>query len=718
MKIISAIFISSLLMLFSLSITTAQEDTIPYPPITPENANQLEMVQVLPNGSPSFQWSPDAKDLVVSTSNGTWIYRIDDVTQSYHQVLDHAHPARIIYSPRGDIYASMGCRYIDYQACYEAMAYIHDAQTHEILSFVGGVEDLDFSDDGTLVVMSRDHRVTIWDVESLKNPPSDDPYTYANCDFKTNFYSRGSLKFSPDASLVIVTSTRPPEYGSYGINGPTNYAISIWNVPTCTPKIERVWLGDSGYYIPVFSPDNRYVFLAMGYGYQSRWSVLSGELKNEFHADEIIISPDGHTMLSKLWATGDVPPSATLWDATTFEVLREFDTNNIQYLNDGRLLVVDENRIYIADATSDTPFIESESLISWVTLSKNNQRLVTGSSEEGIIVWDFETQTVIKAFDDFDRQTATLSPDNRYIIGESGNRLKLFDLETQTQRILLDFYVSGGEWIWSPTNGQFIPYTPSLYSGEHWTVKGGSIQYYGVEEESTQEVSSLSVRQVDETHLALWDDTQDKAVATYPIPPSALWNIGNATFAINENQEILLAIDAKLYNVTQNQLVADMGLLEAGVGECCDCEGVEEGDKCPYYYTITRTWLSADLRTLFSKGVDEIDFYPNMVLRAWDVATNTELYNYTYYGGYVHFTPDERFIVEMGEDFYRGSGVTLFDRSFTLIDARTGEVILRRSNGGFTEMVYDITFSPDGRFLFVESDTLRVWAVVPEEETP
>jgi len=79
MKTIVAIFISSLLLLFSVSITTAQGDTIPYPPITPENASQLEMIQVLSKGTPrNFSWSPDGSQLAITATGGTWIYEMTD----------------------------------------------------------------------------------------------------------------------------------------------------------------------------------------------------------------------------------------------------------------------------------------------------------------------------------------------------------------------------------------------------------------------------------------------------------------------------------------------------------------------------------------------------------------------------------------------------------------------------------------------------------------
>jgi hypothetical protein len=115
MKTVYRLLVSSMILVLCLNISFAQDDEPPYPPITPENAQHLEMIQALSNAESYFQWSPDSTKLAVK-GDDTWFYDVtDENLSSYHL----AGYKLLHYAPNHDFYLShdttSGCsfRYCD-----------------------------------------------------------------------------------------------------------------------------------------------------------------------------------------------------------------------------------------------------------------------------------------------------------------------------------------------------------------------------------------------------------------------------------------------------------------------------------------------------------------------------------------------------------------------------------------------------------------------------
>jgi len=90
MKTVYRLLVSSIILVLCLNISFAQDDEPSYPPITPENAQQLEMIQVLSKGEPrDFVWSPDGTHLAITATGGTWIYDMTDEDMPSYWVKGH-----------------------------------------------------------------------------------------------------------------------------------------------------------------------------------------------------------------------------------------------------------------------------------------------------------------------------------------------------------------------------------------------------------------------------------------------------------------------------------------------------------------------------------------------------------------------------------------------------------------------------------------------------
>lgn len=780
MKTISAIFISSLLMLFSLSLTTAQEDTIPYPPITPENASQLEMIQVLSNDEIYFQWSPDSTKLIVNGVDDTWIYDVtDENLPSYH--LQGYRLSQ--YAPNHDFYISYdttsGCTF----SYCDKKIYIRDANTHEILheiydqiqtifpnqgSFVG------FSPDGNLlVVASYIGLIRIWETESFLINQAENPDDFMLCKIET-VASPAMIQFSPDSSQITYKGFKLMMASR---NDPS---LWFWDTHTCEVNFQKQVFPDDDFehnaeFID-YSDDGRYlIFTDYIEGGNFLWDAISWENLGMLSRDEIgytnIIgfSPDSNHIVFE----NEDEQIIKIWNIESQTVVQEYEGTHAWYLSDGHLIINRDRESYLITETGEQVIYNPQPTThTYVAIDENSKseliREISG------LVYP--------------------SPDNKYVAFTDDNGfISILEIETLEERHIKDFITTGEYIYWSQSDTIAVTYGEGLSKNfiDVWEYGESAFQHVwrkqypdGALTTITDEFIILTIENNleffdshtgelmysfsssdcdsqsnshpacnilaiamplvqshtssilvesnvrvsdDRNHLEVFDPITDEVITSYPTPIEDISSY-TSSWRFDESGGLLFATESKLYNLTQNRLVVEMSPVVAGYQCMMDC--TPDSELTPYYYESSRTWLSDDLNFLLSLEEDKITykFEPHgledsAIIRIWDIQTNQEVIQIPISPvDSFEFTFDLGWLFVFREDVYNGNGTQVWLRGdLKIYKGLTGENIADLSihrESGYDMPLHDAQFSPDNRFLITSSDTLRVWAVVPEDETP
>lgn len=185
---------------------------------------------------------------------------------------------------------------------------------------------------------------------------------------------------------------------------------------------------------------------------------------------------------------------------------------------------------------------------------------------------------------------------------------------------------------------------------------------------------------------------------------SRMNNNNSIEWRITPNGDLLVRIGTVVYNITQDTAM-QMGDTRGPWRSCREnCRS----------FGISRLWLSRDGSILFGHGMQE--GYPftvtqDSVLTAWDTRTGRNLY--TLYGDLddrITLSTDEQFVFRFGNETYVGMGKTYYNRHAIVYDAKTGELLLYADT--YDDNATDIHVSPHRRFVVVDSDNSRVWAIV------
>ncbi len=174
------------------------------------------------------------------------------------------------------------------------------------------------------------------------------------------------------------------------------------------------------------------------------WQVSDGELLQSLTAQNDIItavawSPDGTRLIS---GNFDVRPNLFVWDThlwkpisthtagTITDVAFSSDGGRIAYTAPGGIEVLDGNTLQSIAIYRNPPCCSNENYsIAW---SRDGNRLVTGSREGTVTIWDASNATILKQFDGNNNRRAgntllswvrdvTFSPDGSTVLAISGD---------------------------------------------------------------------------------------------------------------------------------------------------------------------------------------------------------------------------------------------------------------------------------------------------------
>lgn len=809
MKTLFRFIISSLVMLVCLNISIAQdEDTpIPYPPITPDNASQLQMIQVLSKGEPrAFSWSPDGTQLAITAEGGTWIYDVTQEDMPSYWVKEHDSSPRIVYAPNHDIYISYesvwDCEYLD--CPHGQKVFIRDGTTHDILYEIDRAFSpfAQFSPDGNLLAIATyDGRIRLWHTESFLTQTDENPDDFMICEFST-IASPLLVTFSADSSLITYRG-----YSPFNAS-PTDYSLWFWDTHTCELKIEiPVLVTNQIMTVPfnaefiAYSRNGHYLITRLADDVSDNsgvylWDMVAfenlGKLSDLFSGSFLSFGFEGNTILFR--EDGIIRER----DIESKNIIKEYDSTNILYLNDGTTLIKHGKRYYRLTEKGEQAFIPHDIPVDEFLLSSNQEWLLTyhrdsNGFNEIALLWNLPEEKLIKSFKSQNPARYSslhgFSPDSKLFFWSDKfypYSIILLDLETLEERYVGEYRGVGNQLYWSESESILVSYGSNQsdfyntrfidvwkYNGagfqrlwgqpsenailKAWSdnfvivkTRSGYLEFYNLQtgelvtsihqnecnsSESQSYCNILANAQLvnprdediyqnpiarlsdDHQSLEVIDSLTNEVIITYPVPMPI--NDSSSMWRFDDSGDLLLATKSKLYNLTQNTLLVEMPRIGTGEYTCDDYE-------CPYQ--SSETWLSDNLDFLISiETYNESPRYTRSLLRVWDIQANQEIYNLLFYkdggadlalfeGLLFQFTSDMRWLFEFRFDVPNYSIQTIYYRDLNIFNGLTGEHVVTLPT--FNENAYDAQFSPDNRFLITSSDTLRVWAVVPEDSTP
>ncbi|UCH59174.1 MAG: PD40 domain-containing protein [Anaerolineales bacterium] len=360
-------------------------------------------------------YSPDGKLIATASDDGT--AKIWDAETGRELFTLSGHDGAlhdIVFSPDG--------RYLG-SASDDGTAKIWNVKTGEqVLTFSGHgdtVFDIAFSPHGNLVATSGlDEYVRIWDPisgdETLALP------------FEAGDQLRG-LAFSPDGTRIAVTSTRFPwgrvwdaSTGEILLNGFPGHRDALVDIAfssngdliatASSDATAKIWDSDtgellytlSGHTLPVtgvaFDPAGTHLATTSWDQTTRLWSIqpTSESLFIPIEAPwsmRISYSPDGKRIL----ADDPEEKSTKVWDASSGKEFLNLKGQNTQishasYSPDGKSIAVanDKNLIIYDSGTGKqiTPLSGHTSSITSLDFSSDGTRLISGSSNGELLVWD------------------------------------------------------------------------------------------------------------------------------------------------------------------------------------------------------------------------------------------------------------------------------------------------------------------------------------------
>jgi WD40 repeat protein/serine/threonine protein kinase len=434
----------------------------------------------------------------------------------------------------------------------------------------------------------------------------------------------------------------------------------------------------------VFSPDGKRMYSASNDGTVRVWEVQSGKEVAVFRQDvirsyqSIALSPDGRCL-----ATGDMHSIATLWNAPTGAVVREFMGHkgwvvSVAFSPDGRRLATagqTDKLVKVWDVETGKEIrtlAGHESHVVAACFSPDGRLIASGSRDSTARIWEVETGRQVRVLQ---RQAQTLrekvdtvafSPDGqRLAAGGVDGFVTLYDPATGAEAAA--FAVPGAtisnliaQVVFSP-DGQRLATASLDRTARIWDVQSG------------KEIACLSGHGAAVTAVAFSPDGRclatasvDGTVKLWPsagtVPPvRALPNTGAVNFAALSPDGRRLAtagIVPKVLDAETGQMLTEL-------------KGHTEG--------TFKVVFSSDGKRLVSSSLDK-------TARVWDATTGSELL-LLQHGSWVAtlaFSPDGRHVATAGDDL---QGVHVWD-------SETGKETKRLEGGYFL-----VAFSPDSRLV-------------------
>ncbi len=291
----------------------------------------------------------------------------------------------------------------------------------------GGIDDIDWSSDGTLIALAGDlgGRIILWDVASDRQA--------SELTFPVMTYGK-DVAFSPDDRLVAASGTTgEADLTLWDAN--TGEVLHTWVSQPGTKASFEGWSGEIA-----FSPDGSRLAVANLDGAPQVLDVSSGAvvLRLEGHtsvADGLAYSPDG-----SLIATGDNYENGEVivWDAGTGRPLHVLEAEKIYsmaFSPDGRKLaaVGDLGILHVWDAATGEELIAPVSETSGyraVAFSQDGERVYTGGQDSSVRIWDVASGENLRNLAGHTGVVGALafSPDFRSFVSAGDDGCKFWDL--------------------------------------------------------------------------------------------------------------------------------------------------------------------------------------------------------------------------------------------------------------------------------------------------
>ncbi len=180
-----------------------------------------------------------------------------------------------------------------------------------ILEHGGGVSDVDFSPDGTLLATaSMDGHVWLWDVGTGR--------ARARLAFNPGIlFPLHTVRFSPDGRYVAATALIP--------------GVAVWDVATGCKKAFLPTPGGNPHSL-AFSQDSRLLAVATGIGTTFFWELETGKLHAQLRPKGasnsfVKMSPEGTRLLTREEDSAD----ASVWDVASGEPLLRLEHDNLAH---------------------------------------------------------------------------------------------------------------------------------------------------------------------------------------------------------------------------------------------------------------------------------------------------------------------------------------------------------------------------------------------------
>ncbi|MDX2078493.1 MAG: WD40 repeat domain-containing protein [bacterium] len=382
-------------------------------------------------------YSPDGQFIVAPISTDENIAIYDAQTGEVIDLM-RGHEALVFditYSPDG--------RYLVSRSFSDTTIKVWDMTDKRVIHTLTGfnqfINAATFSPDGSHIATSQDHRIWMWDIQSLTSyQPLNSGDLFVEVDRMLYNESLTPLLYSPD--------------GQFFVSQQSDDTITVWDVETGAEvqSLVNEHRSDRGLDVHslAFRP-NTTILTAIDEGVVKFWDVETGDLLHQITDKQVrrfSYSPDG-TMLAL---------SSVEWDSDT----NTYDIS-VEVLNADTYIVQDDMKI--------------DDLAYGLTLSvtpQGNFFLYGVDREKGVaVLWDVETESIFLELT-VDADDISYSPDGSLILGTSRNRLVLWHAETGEFIRLLEGHVENAGATFSP-DGRYIVSHSSDGTIRLWGVPAG-----------------------------------------------------------------------------------------------------------------------------------------------------------------------------------------------------------------------------------------------------